>query len=529
MHEVNDDKSFESNYDSQILNAPITNREVEGGISRLKNNKAAGPDHILGEMLKACASDIVPKLTILFNRIFQTGTFPSTWAKSIIVPIFKKDDANVPDNYRPISLTSILSKVFTHILATRLTEWAERNNLIAEEQAGFRRGYRTQDNIFTLFGSIQKYINRRKTLYVCFIDFRKAFDSVDRNCLWKCLYAYGVRDNILSVLQAMYSKVESCVRCEQGLSQYFSCRSGLKQGCLASPILFTYLINDLIMNVRRYGRHGVQLFPDHTELRTLLFADDVALVSDTTIGLQHQINILVKFTKETGLTVNMAKTKVVVFRKGGYLAKHERWTLNKQILKVENGYKYLGFIFSTKLTVNNALIDLASRAKIGVVQILRSLKRIGCSDPKVFFHLFDSKVQPILLYCAEIWGLHDTSIIEQVHLYAMRKILNVSEKTPSTKLYGELGRFPLYVNAQLRCIKYWLNLVQMNSSRYPKKVYDMLLAEHRDGRTCWVSKVEETLKKNGFVQVWQQSSANAGFIKAYKQFSSSMDTEIKKQ
>jgi len=78
------------------------------------------------------------------------------------------------------------------------------------------------------------------------------------------------------------------------------------------------------MNVRRYGRHGVKLFPDHAELLTLLFVDDVVLVSDTTIGIQHQINIVVEFTKETGLRVNMAKSKVIIFRKGGNLAKHER-------------------------------------------------------------------------------------------------------------------------------------------------------------------------------------------------------------
>ena len=145
-------------------------------------------------MLKACASDIVPRLTILFNRIFQREYLPSTRSKSILVPILMIQSTwQLPPH---ISYKHPEQSVYPHT-NTRLTEWAERNNLIAEEQAGFRRGYRTQDNIFTLFGSIQKHLNRRKKQYVCFIDFRKAFDSVDRNCLCKCLYVYGVRNNVI--------------------------------------------------------------------------------------------------------------------------------------------------------------------------------------------------------------------------------------------------------------------------------------------------------------------------------------------
>ena len=134
----------------------------------------------------------------LFNCIFDKGLFPDEWTLAIIQPILKKGDPNLPDNYRGISLLNICSKLYSFILNKRITKWIEINDIIGEEQAGFRKKHSTTDHIFTLFALIQKQLVRHRKLYVAFIDFRKAFDSVSRDKLWNVLGSNGMSGKILS-------------------------------------------------------------------------------------------------------------------------------------------------------------------------------------------------------------------------------------------------------------------------------------------------------------------------------------------
>ena len=145
-----------------VFNAPITGDEISLALANLKGGKAAGPDLILGDMIRSAWHLLQPLLLQLFNRIFITGTFPRLWSQAIIHPVHKSGSYDSPDNYRGIALTSVLSKVFVHILNERLRGWMEEEGIYREEQAGFRRGYSTTDNIFVLHGIIQKYLIRKR-------------------------------------------------------------------------------------------------------------------------------------------------------------------------------------------------------------------------------------------------------------------------------------------------------------------------------------------------------------------------------
>ena len=166
-----------------LFNKAISKQEVVASIGKLKSGKSAGPDKIIGEMLKHANELVIDFLVKLFNEILDGGMFPREWSKSIIVPIHQKGDVNQPDNYCGIALTSVISKVYTHILNKRLSEWAEVEEKILEEQAGFRAGYSTVDHIFSLYATVQKYLLKHTKLYLAFVDFKKAFDSVNRNAL----------------------------------------------------------------------------------------------------------------------------------------------------------------------------------------------------------------------------------------------------------------------------------------------------------------------------------------------------------
>ena len=167
----------------------------------------------------------------------------------------------MPENYRGISLTSVFSKIFTGVLNKRLQTWASDNFLISEEQAGFRKSYATVDNVFILHSLIRNCLDRKRKLYVAFIDYKKAFDSINRNALWKILEQNGIDGKMLAVLKSIYSEVVSCFRSDIETTKYFNCSKGLKQGCILSPILLSYIIQVVTNEVCRRGGHGIQLHP----------------------------------------------------------------------------------------------------------------------------------------------------------------------------------------------------------------------------------------------------------------------------
>lgn len=486
-----------------LLDSDISEGEVKIALRKLKCGKAAGPDQIINEFLKYAEPLILPFLVRMFNKVFSSGIYPEEWTKSIIIPLHKKGDRDNPDNYRGISLLSCVSKVFTSVLNARLMRWAETNSVITDAQAGFRRKHSTIDHIFALYACIEKQFARNAKLYVAFVDFYKAFDVICHSTLWMVLSRTGVQGRMLAVLRGMYNSIKSCVRCTGSeLTDYFECLQGLKQGCLCSPILFSYFINELANDIIRGGRNGIQLLPNQVELFLMLFADDLALMSSTVIGLQNQLNLLYEASRRLGLKVNTDKTKIVVFRKGGYLGAREKWYLGDRKLEVVGKYKYLGLNFSTMLSFNIATGEFVARAKKGVVEIVRALKAYGCFSCEVFFKLFDAQIAPSLLYASELWGFKENKQIEKVHLYACKLFVNLPVRTPNDMVYGELGRYPLAISSAARCIQYWFRLLKQEDTRYSKMAYLSLLGMHDRGKTNWVSHVKSLLCDCGFGLVW---------------------------
>ena len=166
------------------------------------------------------------------------------------------------DNYRGISLLSVLGKVSTFILNKHLTEWADSNAVLSDAQAGFRKTYSTTDHIFTLYACTEKYVLRNGKFHVAYVDFSKALDTVQHPILWNILLRAGVKGRMIRILKSMYSTIKACVRCGSSCTEYLDCLQGLKQGCLLSPTLFSLLINEQAHDVTSSRRHGVQFSPN---------------------------------------------------------------------------------------------------------------------------------------------------------------------------------------------------------------------------------------------------------------------------
>ena len=266
-------------------------------------------------MLKSTLVEICPVLVVLFNKIFDLGEFPEQWAKSIICPIHKKGPLDDPNNFRGISLIDVLNKVFTNILNDRIHSWADTNHMIDEAQAGFRNGYSTIDNLFCLQSMAQKYVSKSKGRFYClYVDFAKAFDTIDHSKLLTCLADRGVVGKLLKILKSMYSKLHSCVQYDKHFTKFFPCNVGTRQGCILSPVLFSVFINELIVDIKVHCPNGIFITQDISDMFALLYADDIANCADTVISLQRQLQRIELFCTKTG----MRKTKIVVFRNGGF-------------------------------------------------------------------------------------------------------------------------------------------------------------------------------------------------------------------
>ena len=190
-YDVQENCDIENNHNldnNEYLNSPITPAEIEKCINKLKNSKSPGTDNIINEYIKQTKQLLLPVYTQLFNIILDTGIIPTSWVKGIIVPIYKnKGDSLDPGNYRPITLLSCLGKLFTAVLNDRPNIFLEENDILCENQAGFRKHYSTTDHILTLHSLIELFKYQKKKIYCTFIDFSKAFDSVWRIGLWRKL------------------------------------------------------------------------------------------------------------------------------------------------------------------------------------------------------------------------------------------------------------------------------------------------------------------------------------------------------
>lgn len=521
-----DKESPNNNFDfpfieHDVLDRPFSREEVIFSLRKIKNGKTPGPDGILGEFLKAPCDEIVDFFVSFLNGLFDKGIFPDSWCESVTVPLFKKGDVSDTNNYRGISLSNIGSKVYGIIINNRLQEYVEQNNITGEHQAGFKRGYSTIDQMFTLLALIQKQFSFNRKLYVAFIDFEKAFDSINRNLLWPILCKNGIQGKLFKCIRSMYDVVKTRIRCGNTLTDYISCTRGVKQGDICSPVLFSLFINELATEIINKGRHGARFTSDLMELFILLLADDIALVSETVVGLQTQLNNLKNSANRLELKVNMNKSNIIVFRKGGYLAARERWIFDGAVMPVVNIYKYLGIFFSTRISFVAACKDLSSRAKRVLLIVLKKLTLLNNNSLELFVKVFDTQIQPVVQYGSEIWGLDRNAAkeCESVHLLGLKKFLGVRMKTPNDLVYGDTNRYPIYINSSVNCIRYWLKLLRMDIVRLPRKAYNMLYDLDMKGKCNWVSNIRMCLCENGFGDVWlfQSVGEEKTFLKAFRQ------------
>ena len=437
-------------------------------------------------------------MRIVDQFVLTPYLFITPLCSCIIIPLHKKGDKHDVNNYRGITLLSCLSKLFTTILNQRIVSYCDKYNIISDAQFGFRKGLSTTDAIFALHSLVQHYLYNNKRLYIAFVDLKKCFDSIYRNGLWFKMHKFNVDGKVLRIIRNMYEHVKSCVRQCNDYSDLIEYAVGLRQGEVISPALVSLFLEDIEMYLQEDNISGLKLFD--IVLILISFADDMAVLSETSEGLQSSLNRLSEYCNAWGLEVNSSKTKVMVFRKRGGLLNNESWTYKGQVLDAVDCFNYLGTVFNYtgSFNLNNEYITGKALKALNVLMV--NCKKFPLK-PKLLCQLFGS----ILSYASEVWGFTKAKDIERIHLKFCKRILNVPRNACTAAVYGELGRYPLYINWYCRVIKYWCKL-QSTDNIILKNVYRLCKEDYDKGNNKnWVANVKHILDNQGLSYIFSDA------------------------
>jgi hypothetical protein len=494
--------------DVEHIDRPIERAEISKAIKRLKKGKSAGVDEIVTELLKFGGYMIEEILWFFFDQVWREERVPEEWSKAVIVPLFKKGDKRDPFNYRGISLLSVVGKTFAQVLNMRIMEWVEEGNKLSEEQGGFRAKRGCPDQIFILNELIEKTCQKGGNLFTCFIDLKKAYDSVSRVALWKVLWEKGVRGKMWRVLQQMYRRVQSCVQVGEQKTKWFDVDVGVRQGCVLSPVLFSLFIDGLAEEVIKAGV-GVEV--GDSTIQILLYADDMVVTAKNKKDLQKMMSAVQKFTYKWRLEVNAGKTEVVVFGVANPRTKATRVKYGNAFLRVVTGYTYLG-IFQDRLMRSRGIImkkEMVSKARMKLEIAWGLGCRFGRVKTSTGVHLWQGLIRPTLEYAAEVWHRGKWEEAEQVQRSMGKRILGCRQKTTNEAVLGELGWWTMEGRRDLLMVCYWAKICRMDESRLVRRVYEVRKQARGKKRSSWCAKVEEILHRLGVGDKWDSEEVGS--------------------
>ena len=393
--------------------------EVTAAIKRLRNGRAPGSDGIPAELLKCAIEPVARMLHFLFIRVWRTGHIPLDWRDGIIITLYKgKGQKSDCGSYRPITLLSVPGKVFAHVLLARIQPLLDMTR--RPQQSGFAAGRSTIDAILALrlLSEIHREFNR--PLQVAYLDIKAAFDSVDRQALWKALRGRGVPDVLLNLIAALHNNTGARVRCGKNLSSRFSTTSGVRQGCILAPALFCVAIDWIIAHMA--NKPGITV--GNSQFTDLVYADDTALLVQSPSAAATCLSSFSEAASTLGLHISWPKTKLQNVGQGTQSSTDI--TVDGNPVEHVESFVYLGSVQSSE---GQCLPDVKRRIALAS-SVMASLKKIWrdrrLSLP-IKIRTYKALVLSTLLYAAETWTLRveDSRILESFHMKCQRQILGI--------------------------------------------------------------------------------------------------------
>jgi hypothetical protein len=409
---------------TDIIEETATNEptlgEVKSAMGRLKNGKSPGIDSITAELLRAGGEFSAKKIHELLKNIWKYEKVPSKWKQGLIIKLPKKGNLKECKNSRGITLLSVAGKMLGRIIIDRLRNGVDKR--LRMEQAGYRSGRGTTEQVFVLRNILEQVNEWQATLYLGFVDFEKAFDSVHRESLWIIMKKYGIPEKLVRMVRLFYNGFQCAVEEEGEPGEWFEVTTGVKQGCNMSGFLFLIVLDWVMRRTVGNGENGIR-WKFTSKLDDLDFADDIALLSSTKQQMQYKLNKLDAEARRVGLKINVEKTKMMRINPSS----QEQFTIGTQdrIEEVEE-FSYLG---ATVCKDGGGMKDLKNRLSKarGAFIRLKKIWRSSNISRKTKLRLYKTLVVPVLVYGCETWKMNkgDSKMIDVFNNKCLRRIMKV--------------------------------------------------------------------------------------------------------
>ena len=456
--------------DARLNSIRITTDDIIKSIDSIPLNKTPGPDAISPYIIQQVKFAITPILLKLFNRSLSESVFPSVFKLANVIPVHKKGSRSDPCNYRPISLTSVLSKIFEKTVSRYLLNYFLSNNLIYKHQAGFLPGHSTAFQLVEIYNTLTSNIERSLATSLIFCDISRAFDRLSHPALYSKLIEYGLSIEIRNWLLSFLSNRKQRTVVNGIYSDWGELRAGVAQGSVLGPLLFLLMINDLPTSV----------FAD-----TRLFADDTMLLfthdprSDISDYMTEDMRRLQNWAdtwmiklnpdKTYCMTVTLARNKVVQTPK----------SLGKPISNVHS-YKYLGLFLNDRASWSDHINYITNKVskRIGVLRYLKyKLNR------KSLMTIYTTHIRSVLEYCDIVWDnctVTESLALERIQNECLRIITGLPRYCSNDVLLAECGVSKL---SERRHQHRLISLYKIITHRAPAFLLDLFPPRRHDPQT----------------------------------------------
>ena len=468
-------------------------------INTLSTNSAAGPDGFPATLLKKCKTSLAKPLKTIWRNNFDKGNTPKILKTSYITPIHKGGDQGSPVNYRPVALTSHITKVFEKILRRKLQDHLETNQLYNESQHDFRTGRSCLSQLLAHTERLISLIESGENVDVIYLDFSKAFDRVDHTILLHKLKKNGIVGKTLAWIKSFLTGRLQRVSVNSCLSNDTEILSGVPQGSVLGPLLFLIMIQDI-----NEGVHCSTLSS---------FADDTRLMKGISnpsdvLKLQEDLNSVYEWTISNNMTLNGLKFQHLKYRKNEELKRQSIYLTDTGTeINIKSSVKDLGVILSTDMSFKLHIQNQIQKVKNISAWIYRTFQS---RDKDVMLTLWKSLAIPHLDYCSQLWSPSKRSLMQELEslqksfLNGLTSIshLNYWEKLKELKIYS-LER----CRDRYRIIYTWCILEgivpNFNFGQERGGIYSY--NNHRLGRKCHLKTVNQGCKN-----IWRDSLSEEG-------------------
>ena len=392
---------------------------VSRAIASLHPQKAAGPDGIHPAILGPLADVIATPVCRLFARSMEEGTLPAQWKVAEVVPIHKGGSAEATTNYRPVSLLPVLLKVMEKVIREKVAQHVVDHGILDTAQHGFMKGRSCLTNLLSFLDEVTQRLDEGQRVEVCYLDFRKAFDSVNHRLLIHKLRSMRLAPNVLRWLEKYLTDRLFYVRVEGAKSSEGRVCSGVPQGSVLGPLLFLLYVNDLAERIN---------------CPVYLFADDVKLVGDpSTDQVERALLELQDWTAKWALPLNVAKCRQLLLN-GTDAEARFIGADNPQAITRADCVKDLGVIIHETFKPSQQCLEAAKRANRALFQLLRT---VLSRDARVLIPLYTVYVRPHLEYAVQAWApmaVRDAEVLEQVQRRFTRRITGMGNLSYEDRL-----------------------------------------------------------------------------------------------